>query len=98
MSLTTGMVSPQFLVRADEHFETVAPALGSHNQMPYKSQWQDVHGFPRVEDKDFNAKALLCAKLSNKVAPQQRAPSARMQRAPTALDHVINRQLPRPQP
>jgi hypothetical protein len=34
MSLTTGMVSPQFLVRADEHFETVAPALGSHNHMP----------------------------------------------------------------
>ena len=48
LSLTTGMVSAQFHIHADEFFKTVAhqgpgtPVLS----MPYPSQWQQRLGFP----------------------------------------------------
>ena len=49
LSLTTGMVSAQFHIHADEFFETVThqgpgtPVLS----MPYPSQWQQQLGFPK---------------------------------------------------
>ena len=48
LSLTTGMVSAQFHIHADEFFETVTyqspgtPVLS----MPFKSEWQQRLGFP----------------------------------------------------
>ncbi|KAI2494580.1 hypothetical protein MHU86_19950 [Fragilaria crotonensis] len=44
MSLTTGLVSPQFHVKADDNFETV----NSHVNAPvpiFPSMWQRIHGF-----------------------------------------------------
>ena len=44
MSLTTGLVSPQFHVKADDNFETV----NSTNNAPvpvFPSMWQSIHGF-----------------------------------------------------
>ena len=49
MSLSTGMVSPQYHLHADEFFETVTRQGPSNPvlSIPYKSEWQERLGFPR---------------------------------------------------
>ena len=103
LSLTTGLVSAQFHVRADENFETVGSSPGSPgvHSMVYQSLWQQKHGFT-VTAEDLLARPASRAALTR----QRRMPHPHFQAQPStplsrqykrtaqpklaAPDHLIN--------
>lgn len=107
LSLTSGMVSPQFHIKADEHFKTVAITTPSKATV-YQSLWQrkygfatDLHGeWPRLTMPPNTTIPINQLRLQH--APplprfQPRTPKARQpttrKPAKQALNHLIN-QLP----
>lgn len=104
LSLTTGLVSAQFHVCADEHFETVGSSFNgvSPQSHAYQSHWQEKHGFG-INGRNYTRKPQH---WTPRAPPQplprfqarQTMPSQRMtksKRQVLAPDHHINRQPPR---
>ncbi|KAI2513028.1 hypothetical protein MHU86_1319 [Fragilaria crotonensis] len=103
LSLTTGMVSPPFHVKADEHFETVGPNSPSTASV-YQSLLQCKHGFANESNGGVSRLCEFPTPPHNvrRIQPsprfQPRQPQARSQLPPkspkAAPDHLINRLPP----